>query len=169
MLRRKNPAPRRRSSVDMWTTQGRCPHTHTSSNSDSQRYLFDYFRLDRSGSRYNPQESWADAHVTVAAPSMRGFRQPFTAATSSTSPTSQTWPAGPGGRVRPPPGALLPTAAASVPDHPSPIPPSEARRSPERAGFRVSGPPGRGSRLHTACIIFFADAATGQDPAAAQR
>jgi hypothetical protein len=60
MLRRKNPARRRRSSVDMWTTQGRCPHTHTSSNSDSQRYLFDYFRLDGSGSRHNPQESWAD-------------------------------------------------------------------------------------------------------------
>jgi hypothetical protein len=58
----------------MWTTQGRCPHTHTSSSSDSQRY-FDYFRLDGSGSRHNPQESWADAHVTVATPSMRGFRQ----------------------------------------------------------------------------------------------
>jgi hypothetical protein len=62
--------------------------------------------------------------------------------------------------------ALHRAPSSPRPQRPSPttrlrFPPSEARR--------VSGPPGRGSRLHTACIIFFADAATGQDPAAAQR
>jgi hypothetical protein len=40
----------------MWTTQGRCPHTHTSSSSDSQRY-FDY--LDWMGVRLTSQPARA--------------------------------------------------------------------------------------------------------------
>jgi hypothetical protein len=48
----------------MWTTQGRCPHTHTSSSSDSQRY-FDYLIiLDWMG----------QAHVTTPRKSLGQMR-----------------------------------------------------------------------------------------------